>query len=194
MTDRDLATITRERLRRMSLRIDDRSFMIQTGLVAETAEVKYQSFEKNYREALKVLGARRTSRDEVETPHILHGLRSAFVENSVLGIDAQLKFALQGFLANESFTKSDLLNQARLADLRYPYEWYPKARSLERKIHLHVGPTNSGVELLTRTCVGKFWLTKRRQDISCTETFGVGYKWYIRWASAASCTRGLQQA
>ncbi|EFE29324.1 uncharacterized protein ARB_03895 [Trichophyton benhamiae CBS 112371] len=36
-------------------------------------------------------------------------------------------------------TKSD-----SLADFRYPAEWYPVARSMQRKIHLHVGPTNSG--------------------------------------------------
>ena len=29
-------------------------------------------------------------------------------------------------------------------DLRYPAEWYPSARSLRRKLILHVGPTNSG--------------------------------------------------
>lgn len=29
-------------------------------------------------------------------------------------------------------------------DLRYPGEWYPSARSLKRKLILHVGPTNSG--------------------------------------------------
>ena len=31
-----------------------------------------------------------------------------------------------------------------LADLRYPYEWYPRARAIQRTVHLHVGPTNSG--------------------------------------------------
>ncbi|KAI1976447.1 RNA helicase [Ophidiomyces ophidiicola] len=30
------------------------------------------------------------------------------------------------------------------ADFRFPAEWYPAARSLQRSIHLHVGPTNSG--------------------------------------------------
>lgn len=29
-------------------------------------------------------------------------------------------------------------------DLRYPTEWYSSARSQQREIHLHVGPTNSG--------------------------------------------------
>ncbi|KAF3483049.1 ATP-dependent RNA helicase suv3 [Arthroderma uncinatum] len=34
--------------------------------------------------------------------------------------------------------------QDTLADFRFPPEWYPVARSMQRKIHLHVGPTNSG--------------------------------------------------
>ncbi|KAI7859278.1 P-loop containing nucleoside triphosphate hydrolase protein [Circinella umbellata] len=31
-----------------------------------------------------------------------------------------------------------------LSDLRYPSEWFPEARQMQRKIFLHVGPTNSG--------------------------------------------------
>ncbi|KAI9253759.1 P-loop containing nucleoside triphosphate hydrolase protein [Phascolomyces articulosus] len=31
-----------------------------------------------------------------------------------------------------------------LSDLRYPSEWFPEARQMQRKIILHVGPTNSG--------------------------------------------------
>ena len=30
------------------------------------------------------------------------------------------------------------------ADLRYPAEWYPRSRTMQRQIHIHVGPTNSG--------------------------------------------------
>lgn len=32
----------------------------------------------------------------------------------------------------------------RHLDLRYPTEWYLAARAMQREIHLHVGPTNSG--------------------------------------------------
>lgn len=35
-------------------------------------------------------------------------------------------------------------DQARIADIRYPVEWYPATRQMQRTIHLHVGPTNSG--------------------------------------------------
>jgi ATP-dependent RNA helicase SUPV3L1/SUV3 len=29
-------------------------------------------------------------------------------------------------------------------DLRYPWQWYPIARALERRLIYHAGPTNSG--------------------------------------------------
>ncbi|KAI8885700.1 hypothetical protein K501DRAFT_322263 [Backusella circina FSU 941] len=32
----------------------------------------------------------------------------------------------------------------KLSDLRFPNEWFPEARQMQRTVHLHVGPTNSG--------------------------------------------------
>ncbi|KAF7721322.1 hypothetical protein EC973_004866 [Apophysomyces ossiformis] len=32
----------------------------------------------------------------------------------------------------------------KLSDLRFPSEWFPEARQMQRKIIMHVGPTNSG--------------------------------------------------
>ncbi|ORZ07825.1 P-loop containing nucleoside triphosphate hydrolase protein [Absidia repens] len=32
----------------------------------------------------------------------------------------------------------------KLSDMRFPSEWFPEARQMQRKIILHVGPTNSG--------------------------------------------------
>lgn len=42
------------------------------------------------------------------------------------------------------YSTQNLEAQKKVADLRYPAEWYPGARSIQRTIHLHVGPTNSG--------------------------------------------------
>lgn len=33
---------------------------------------------------------------------------------------------------------------SRVADMRYPAEWYTRARATQRDVHLHIGPTNSG--------------------------------------------------
>lgn len=71
-------------------------------------------------------------------------LRQAYIHNDTVGLDVQLKFVFQGYMANADFTTFDLLNQSKLADLRFPVEWYPGTRQMQRTIHLHVGPTNSG--------------------------------------------------
>lgn len=94
-----------------------------------------------------------SSFEEAEDPGRNHGtinprtfetLRQAFIHNGTVGLDVQLKFVFQGYIANANFTTSDLLNQSKLADLRFPVEWYPATRQMQRTIHLHVGPTNSG--------------------------------------------------
>jgi len=59
-------------------------------------------------------------------------------------VDTQLRYSYRGLVANRSFSKVDLEDQEKLADLRHPIEWYPATRAIQRKIILHVGPTNSG--------------------------------------------------
>lgn len=59
-------------------------------------------------------------------------------------MDTQLRYSYHGLLASRKFSKIDLEDQEKLADLRYPVEWYPATRAVQRKIILHVGPTNSG--------------------------------------------------
>ena len=139
--DEDLLQLTLEKLERMSEQSQDSDFRVKTGLLNATASAQLAEFTSKYITTLK--GGRR-GRKEGEASGVLDNLRQAFVENGHAGLDAQLRFALQGYVANSKFTRSDLLNQARLADLRYPYEWYPEARETQRKICLHVGPTNSG--------------------------------------------------
>ncbi|RMZ75889.1 hypothetical protein DV738_g5207, partial [Chaetothyriales sp. CBS 135597] len=57
----------------------------------------------------------------------VHFLRFAFIDDAL---------AAQGF----DFAKGI----DNVPDTRNPTEWYPQARQVQRKIHLHVGPTNSG--------------------------------------------------
>ena len=78
------------------------------------------------------------------SPSMLEPLRDAAIRSGLDGLDAQLRLSLQGFVANYEFTLSDIKNQARVADLRFPSEWFPATRAMQRVIHLHVGPTNSG--------------------------------------------------
>jgi ATP-dependent RNA helicase SUPV3L1/SUV3 len=70
--------------------------------------------------------------------------RQVFVEKGLQGLDRELKHAFIGFVADSRTTKPILDKQAKIADLRYPFEWFPATRAKRRTIHLHVGPTNSG--------------------------------------------------
>jgi len=54
-----------------------------------------------------------------------------------------LHFAFIDHILNEDASRTSS-TASKLADLRYPTEWYTAARALQRDIHLHVGPTNSG--------------------------------------------------
>ncbi|ORX60477.1 P-loop containing nucleoside triphosphate hydrolase protein [Hesseltinella vesiculosa] len=40
--------------------------------------------------------------------------------------------------------KQQYQSLCKLSDLRFPSEWFPEARQMQRKIFMHVGPTNSG--------------------------------------------------
>lgn len=40
--------------------------------------------------------------------------------------------------------QESLRSLKQVSDIRYPAEWFPEARQMQRKIIMHVGPTNSG--------------------------------------------------
>lgn len=74
-------------------------------------------------------------------------LYDAYVKEHVTGLDPLiLKYFKQYFIGHghPSIKEIDVLNAIAAADMRNPGEWYPGARSLRRKIIMHVGPTNSG--------------------------------------------------
>lgn len=71
-------------------------------------------------------------------------LRSAYLSSGLLGLKDEMEFQLQFENLTTKYSIPNLKAQEQVADLRYPAEWYPRARSMQRNIHLHVGPTNSG--------------------------------------------------
>ncbi|KAK4999869.1 RNA helicase [Elasticomyces elasticus] len=82
--------------------------------------------------------------DQNSPKRILQDCRQAYSERGIYGLDQRLKYCFYGLVTGLTFTDSDIKNQRALADLRYPTEWFPATRQIHRKIHLHVGPTNSG--------------------------------------------------
>ncbi|KAF2228096.1 P-loop containing nucleoside triphosphate hydrolase protein [Elsinoe ampelina] len=79
-----------------------------------------------------------------EESKFFNSLEDEFNNNKQTGLEARLKYGFYGYVSGLRFTESDIQNQKAVADLRYPVEWYPATRRLQRKVHLHVGPTNSG--------------------------------------------------
>jgi ATP-dependent RNA helicase SUPV3L1/SUV3 len=71
-------------------------------------------------------------------------LRDAFVRHDAKGITGEVRYAFQSFMVRNRFTKELEDNQQRLLDMRFPQEWFPGTREMQRTIHVHVGPTNSG--------------------------------------------------
>lgn len=71
-------------------------------------------------------------------------LRDAFIMKDIKGLTKELQYSFQSFVMKDRFSRETEQSQKRLLDFRYPHEWYPATRTLQRKIHVHVGPTNSG--------------------------------------------------
>ncbi|KAL8840703.1 MAG: hypothetical protein Q9170_001221 [Blastenia crenularia] len=105
----------------------------------ETADPEFGRFMRNVISAHK-----QNLKPTQEAAPIVGSLRHSFIEQGPKGLRIQIKYAYHGYLANQRFSKSNLQDQARVADMRYPVEWYPATRQMQRTIHLHVGPTNSG--------------------------------------------------
>ncbi|KAK0120624.1 RNA helicase [Cadophora gregata f. sp. sojae] len=75
---------------------------------------------------------------------LFHRMRNAFITDGMAGLTSEMKYSFINEVVTFNFTKHHEINQEKLADLRYPLEWYPATRALQRTIHLHIGPTNSG--------------------------------------------------
>lgn len=71
-------------------------------------------------------------------------LRDAFILKDVKGLTNEIRYSFQSFLIRQRFSKGMEQTHKRMLDFRYPHEWFPATRTLQRTIHVHVGPTNSG--------------------------------------------------
>lgn len=102
---------------------------------------KFSLFAKNTEVALLQQNAYKRPG---ETRTVFSSLRAAYVKFGLQGLNREIKFLYHASSADQHLSQIDLNTQAAFADLRYPTEWYPATRILQREIHLHIGPTNSG--------------------------------------------------
>ncbi|KAH8172266.1 ATP-dependent RNA helicase SUV3 [Sarocladium implicatum] len=71
-------------------------------------------------------------------------LRDSFINREIKGLHKEIHFAFQNFLMRQRHDKAVDAKQQEMVDFRFPHEWFPATRALQRTIHVHVGPTNSG--------------------------------------------------
>ncbi|MCJ1263867.1 RNA helicase [Lobaria immixta] len=127
---------------RLPLRYSNRQFIpyiqeILFRLEQSSSDSEFRKFANNLSRTLR-------SRDGKAEVPVLRTLRQVFDDQREEGLKLQIKHLFYGSVANRNLSKSDIADQAKLADLRYPTDWYPATRAIHRTIHLHVGPTNSG--------------------------------------------------
>lgn len=70
--------------------------------------------------------------------------RNAFITGDNKALSTELQYSFVSFVVRQHLSKDAIACHERLADMRFPHEWYPATRTMQRTIHLHVGPTNSG--------------------------------------------------
>ncbi|KAK8090985.1 ATP-dependent RNA helicase [Apiospora phragmitis] len=89
------------------------------------------------------LASRENAISKTDNP-LFYALRHAFIEGDVAQLTKELRYAFQNFLMRNRFSSNIAATHRKIADMRFPYEWFPATRAIKRTIHLHVGPTNSG--------------------------------------------------
>lgn len=99
-----------------------------------------EAFVRAIKAAFNEAGTKDTKKDNT----LFDSLRVAFIQGDVKGLSSKLHFLFRNFLLRNRFSKPVTDVQRQLADFRYPWEWFPATRALQRTVHLHVGPTNSG--------------------------------------------------
>ncbi|KAF7860410.1 hypothetical protein EAF04_008536 [Stromatinia cepivora] len=103
---------------------------------------KLREFEKEVAAA----GRRATERGEIDKSSnpLFCKFKDAYIARDVKGLEDEMRHSFTNFTLSSKFSKEELTNHQRLADFRYPIEWFPATRAMQRTFHLHVGPTNSG--------------------------------------------------
>lgn len=125
-----------------SVLVDMREIDFSTlGLTKEKLHEEANQFMNNIDDAFILADQNITRRDQ--NP-LFWNLRDAFIQKDSKGLKDELKYSFQSFIARGRFSKSQSEAQQQMLDFRFPQEWFPGTRQVQRTIHLHVGPTNSG--------------------------------------------------
>ncbi|RDA96183.1 hypothetical protein CP533_1636 [Ophiocordyceps camponoti-saundersi (nom. inval.)] len=59
-------------------------------------------------------------------------------------LDNEMRHLMTASLFRDRITPGMEATMKRLTDFTTPYDWFPATRTMQRTVHIHVGPTNSG--------------------------------------------------
>ncbi|KAJ5310144.1 ATP-dependent RNA helicase DHX8 [Penicillium atrosanguineum] len=117
--------------------VDVRNKLLKTGQMSEG----WKQIERRVLNALRMDEAKSDAGPLLQTKR---SLQRAMISAGAQGIRNELEYLNYADRTTRDYSTPNLEAQKKVADLRYPAEWYPAARSIQRTVHLHVGPTNSG--------------------------------------------------
>ncbi|KAK4231388.1 P-loop containing nucleoside triphosphate hydrolase protein [Podospora fimiseda] len=136
-----------QRFREVLGRLDDfeqvRGDYQPFGITSQSQLEREISLFKKALDKSFVLATTKSAVGRLDNP-LFWNLRNAYSKADMKGLNAEIKHAFQTFMMRNRFPDAMNKLHAELADMRFPYEWYPATRQMQRTIHLHVGPTNSG--------------------------------------------------
>ncbi|TQV90039.1 ATP-dependent RNA helicase SUV3, mitochondrial precursor [Cordyceps javanica] len=119
----------------------DSAQFAQGGISEDELRRQGSEFMNSIDEAFLLAEKNITRRDK--NP-LFWNLRDAFIQKDVKGLQKEIQYCFQSFVTQQRFSKGIEESQTNILNLRYPHEWFPATRTMQRKIHVHVGPTNSG--------------------------------------------------
>ncbi|CAI4212572.1 unnamed protein product [Parascedosporium putredinis] len=115
----------------------------RNGRRALQASRAFETTLAKHRKEMNSFGIASPENLKKEEQAFMRELKTAFdmAENGRLGSRISLFNSLRlAFIRGDPVTDA----QRQLADLRFPWEWFPATRALQRTVHVHIGPTNSG--------------------------------------------------
>lgn len=108
----------------------------------EELQKRSNDFNNAIRDCIELASNGRTDEKGNE---LFYRLRKVFVEQDIEGLIHEMRYCFTRHLVQKKDNSVGYTEtQKNLADLQYPMEWFPETRAMQRTIHLHVGPTNSG--------------------------------------------------
>ncbi|ROW05261.1 hypothetical protein VSDG_00170 [Cytospora chrysosperma] len=125
------------------LKFNDFRDLRSLGIRSRDDLAKEASLFRNIIEKAFDLASRSGSTSRQQNPYFW-SWRNAFISGDSKELMTELNYSFTSFIVRQHLSKDAIACHERLADFRFPHEWFPATRTMQRTIHLHVGPTNSG--------------------------------------------------